>query len=104
MYGMWRGLRHAIKLQKLLCNKRGSRRPAPSRAQGEAMSYWYIAHDDELLIDIDEYTRPTKQGAPWGEMFFRRRLRDAILDHKLFVSAVYLDRSNSEHHFQIIVK
>ncbi|PWT73847.1 MAG: hypothetical protein C5B59_12345 [Bacteroidetes bacterium] len=68
------------------------------------MSYWYIAHDDELLLDIDEYTRPAKDGSPWGEVFFRRRLREAINAGKLAVKTVHLARSVTPRHFQIFVK
>jgi len=68
------------------------------------MSFWYIAHDDELLLDLDDYMRPTKTGCPWGEAFFRRRLRNAIAAGKLNVSEVWLVRSNSEHHFHAILK
>lgn len=68
------------------------------------MSYWYLAHPDELLLDLDDYMRTTKSGGPWGEIFFRRRLRDAMAANKLQVKSVYLARSQSEHHFHIIVR
>lgn len=68
------------------------------------MSAWYLAHENELLIDIDEYTRPTKDGAPWGEIFFRRRLREAIKAGKLSVQSVWLLRSSSPRHFQIFLR
>lgn len=68
------------------------------------MSYWYIARHNELLIDLDDYTRPTRSGAPWGEVFFRRRLRDAMLDGKLDVQNVYLSRSNTSGHFHAFVR
>ena len=67
------------------------------------MKYWYIAHDDELLIDLDEYMRPTKTGCPWGEAFFRRRLRDAMASNKLIVESVWLMNSSSEKHYHAIV-
>lgn len=68
------------------------------------MAFWYLAHDDELLIDLDEYARPAKSGGPWGEVFFRRRLRDAILGSKLPVIDAYLAESSSPHHFHAIVR
>ena len=68
------------------------------------MSQWYLAHSDELLIDVDNYMRPAKSGGPWGEVFFRRRLRDAMQAGKLRVREVWLERSTSEHHFQAIVR
>ena len=68
------------------------------------MSYWYIAHNDELLLDIDDYMRPTKSGCPWGEAFFRRRLRDAMAAGKLNVREVWLVNSISEHHYHIFVR
>lgn len=68
------------------------------------MSVWYLSKFDELLIDLDDYTRPTKSGGPWGEMFFRRRLRDAMTAGKLNVRSVWLVRSASEHHFQAVVR
>jgi len=68
------------------------------------MSYWYVAHDDELLLDLDDYMRPTKTGCPWGEAFFRRRLRNAMAAGKLKVSEVWLVRSTSERHFHAIVR
>ncbi len=68
------------------------------------MSYWYIAHNDELLIDLDEYMRPTKSGCPWGEAFFRRRLRDAISANKLHVREVWLVNSTSERHYHAFIR
>ena len=67
------------------------------------MSFWYVAHNDELLLDLDDYMRPTKTGCPWGEGFFRRRLRNAMAGGKLKVSEVWLDHSNSERHFHAVV-
>lgn len=67
--------------------------------------YWYVAHEDELLLDLDDYYRPTRHAdATWGEAFFRRRLRDAIRSQKLEVSAVWLVRSQTEGHYQAIVR
>lgn len=68
------------------------------------MAFWYLGHDDELLIDLDDYTRPTKNGGPWGEIFFRRRLREAMGASKLDVIGVYLSRSASTGHFSAIVR
>jgi len=68
------------------------------------MSYWMLAHSDELLIDLDDFMRPAKSGGPWGEVFFRRRLREAMRAGKLAVREVWLVRSSSPHHFQIIVR
>src|SRR5271154_3908207 len=72
--------------------------------KGSKMSYWYIARQDELLIDLDEYMRPTKSGCPWGEAFFRRRLRDAMSAGKLNVKEVWLVNSTSEHHYHAIIR
>lgn len=68
------------------------------------MSVWYIARPDELLIDLDDAGRPTRTGAPWIEVFFRRRLRDAIDDGKLRVRDAYLSPSNSTRHYHAIVR
>lgn len=68
------------------------------------MSVWYVAHHDELLIDLDDYMRPTKSGCPWGEAFFRRRLRDAMAAGKLDVEEVWLVNSTSEHHYHAFVR
>ena len=68
------------------------------------MALWYLAHEDELLIDLDDATRPTKSGGPWIEMFFRRRLRDAIVSGKLDVAGVWLDRSSSPKHYHAAVR
>lgn len=75
------------------------------------MSFWYLASDRELLLDLDDYMRPapSKTGesrGPWGEIFFRRRLGDAIRAGRLDVMdpPVYLDRSNSARHWHAIVR
>lgn len=68
------------------------------------MSYWYVAHDDELLIDLDDYMRPTRTGCPWGEAFFRLRLRDAMNAGKLQILSVWLVPSNSDRHYSAIVQ
>jgi len=68
------------------------------------MSVWYVAHGDELLIDVDDYMRPSKSGCPWGEAFFRRRLRDAITAGKLRVREVWLINSSSARHYHAIVR
>ena len=68
------------------------------------MAAWYLAHEDELLIDLDDYDRPTKSGESWGEVFFRRRLRSAIVSKKLKVKQVYLVRSSSNNHYHAIVR
>jgi hypothetical protein len=68
------------------------------------MSHWYLAHEDELLLDIDDYTRPTKDGAPWGEIFFRRRLRAATESGKLNVKGLYVAESSTRGHFQIAIR
>lgn len=67
------------------------------------MAYWYLAHEDELLIDLDNAARPTRNGAPWLEMFFRRRLREAIAGEKLDVLGVWLAPSTSERHYHAAV-
>lgn len=68
------------------------------------MAVWYLAHEDELLIDLDEYMRPTKSKGVWGEEFFRKRLRDAILGGKLRVWNVFLFHSHSAKHYQAIIR
>lgn len=68
------------------------------------MAFWYIAREDELLLDLDTYMRPTTKGDPWGEMFFRRRLRDAISAGKLEVTHVWLTESYTSTHYQAVVK
>jgi hypothetical protein len=72
------------------------------------MSVWYTARADELLIDLDDYTRPapSKTGAsrgPWGEVFFRRRLADAIRAGRLNVCQVFLERSNTPRHWHSVI-
>ena len=66
--------------------------------------YWYLAHPDELLIDLDDAMRPGYNGTPHIELYFRRRLREAIAAEKLQVRDVYLTRSFSDGHFQAIIK
>lgn len=68
------------------------------------MAVWYLAHEDELLIDLDEYMRPTKSKGVWGEEFFRKRLRDSIADNKLSVQDVFLVHSHSKDHYQAIIR
>lgn len=65
--------------------------------------FWYLARRDELLIDLDEAMRDTGNG-PWVEIFFRRRLREAMLAGKLNVRDVYLTRSATNGHFQAVVR
>lgn len=68
------------------------------------MSYWYVAHYNELLIDLDDYMRPARNGCPYGEAFFRRRLRDAIINGKLDVQEVWLVESATVGHYHAIVR
>lgn len=68
------------------------------------MRLWYLAHRNELMIDLDEYLRPSKSGEAWGEVFFRRRLREAIIDGLLPVKSVHLIPSSTPKHFHAIVK
>lgn len=68
------------------------------------MSYWYIARSNELLLDLDDYMRPTKTGCPWGEAFFRRRLRDAMAAGKIQVRDVWLANSSSENHYHAVIR
>lgn len=68
------------------------------------MAFWYIAHDDELLIDLDDASRRTRTGGPWIEIFFRRRLRDAIAGGVLNVADVFLALSNTSKHYHAIVR
>ena len=65
--------------------------------------YWYIARTDELMIDLDEAMRDTGNG-PWVEIFFRRRLREAMLAGKLDVRDVWLSRSATNGHFQAVIR
>jgi hypothetical protein len=67
------------------------------------MSFWYLAHENELMCDLDEYARSTKNGEAYGEVFFRRRLRQAMLSDKLFVNQVYMLPSQTQGHFHAIV-
>jgi hypothetical protein len=67
------------------------------------MSYWYLAHNNELLIDLDDAMRDSGRG-PHIELYFRRRLREAILAGKIDVREVYLTRSASDHHFQAVIR
>lgn len=69
------------------------------------MAVWYFAHNTELLMDLDEYMRPARSGGgPYGEMFFRRRLRDAIKSRKLKVSEVWLAPSWNPKHYHAVVR
>lgn len=72
------------------------------------MSVWYTATDRELLIDLDDYMRPapSKNGpsrGPWGEIFWRRRLRDAMQAELIKACRVFLMRSNTARHWHAIV-
>jgi hypothetical protein len=68
------------------------------------MAYWFIRHPSELLLDLDDAGRRTRSGAPWIEVFFRRRLRDAIAAGRLKVREVWLVRSNSPHHYSAFIR
>jgi len=71
------------------------------------MAAWYLAADDELLIDLDGALRPTKNGAPWIEEFFRKRLRNAVADKLLALRAdrpVWLVRSATPGHYHAFVR
>ena len=73
------------------------------------MSFWYLPTPEELFLDLDDYMRPapSKSGdsrGPWGEIFFRRRLADAIRADRLPVASVYLDHSATARHWHAIVK
>lgn len=73
------------------------------------MSVWYFPRPRlELFIDLDNYMRPApsrsgESKGPWGEVFFRRRLADAIEAGVLPFSRLFLDHSNSEKHWHAIV-
>jgi hypothetical protein len=68
------------------------------------MAVWYIGKPNELLIDLDDYMRAAKSGEPWGEAFFRKRLRAAIAGGKLAVREVWLVRSTTDRHYHAIVR
>jgi hypothetical protein len=67
------------------------------------MSAWYVAHNDELLIDIDEPQKPVR-GGPYIEKFFRQRLRDAIRAGLLAVHDVWIVPSTTNGHVHIAVQ
>jgi hypothetical protein len=67
------------------------------------MSYWYLAHENELMIDLDDYDRSAKSGEPWGELFFRRRLREAIKAKLLRVKEVLMLPSQTAGHFHAMI-
>lgn len=71
--------------------------------------FWYLQHPNELLIDLDDAMRDTdnrngKSNGPWIEIFFRRRLREAIASGKLKVRDIYLARSATNGHFQAVIR
>lgn len=73
------------------------------------MSGWLLRHKSELLIDLDDYMRPApsrtgESKGPYGEMFFRRRLGDAMRAGKLEVRSVYLDHSSTAKHWHAVVR
>lgn len=64
------------------------------------MIAWYVAKDDELLIDIDG-----RSGEPAKKLeSFRRRLRAAFLCKKLDVRSVWLFPSQTSKHFHAFVQ
>jgi len=66
------------------------------------MAYWYIAREDELLLDLDNIEKRVERYGTWGQMF-RQRLRDAINSGKLDVLEVISARSNSPDHFHVFI-
>lgn len=69
------------------------------------MAAWYLAADNELLLDIDNPTRLSAlRKVPWLETFFRQRLREAMGAGKLDVQSVRLEPSTSRTHVHIIVR
>ena len=75
------------------------------RILGSGPWAWYVARDDELLIDLDEYMRQSKRG-PWGEVFWRLRLQAAIRSNKLEIApaGIWLVYSFGEHRFHSIIR
>jgi len=63
------------------------------------MAAWYLARDTEILVDLDDAHKVLAQsGGSRLEMFFRRRLRDAIRAQLLDVQSVYLADSYTPGH------
>lgn len=73
------------------------------------MAYWYIAKEDELLLDIDNYDKPVPKFQIWGEMF-RQRLRDALRAHKIEVRTtkgevdIFIEESNTLKHYHVFIR
>jgi hypothetical protein len=73
------------------------------------MAYWYTEKPDELLLDIDDYTKRIQRFVIWGEMF-RQRLRDAVIAGKLRIrhtdgaADIIIAESNREQHFHVFIR
>lgn len=68
------------------------------------MAEWYFGHIDELLLDFDDFEKPTAKGGVWGEDFFRLRLQPAMEAEKIDVREVWLVPSNTSRHKHVIVR
>jgi hypothetical protein len=68
------------------------------------MSAWYLAHEDELLIDIDDPEKAARRGGTFEEEFFRKRLRAALEGERLNVAEVWRLPSSTERHLHIYVR
>jgi len=70
------------------------------------MAAWYFdSQPDELLLDFDEFDKPTRRGGgPWCEEFFRLRLQAAMEAGKLDVRDVWIVASATSRHKHVIVR
>lgn len=69
------------------------------------MSAWYIARENELLLDIDGGNQRLSQSDGTKlEMFFRRRLRDAVLDRLIKVDHIWIEPSITPGNFHVFVR
>lgn len=61
-------------------------------------NYWYVARQNELLVDIDH-----REGPPVKLGIMRARLLGAIKDEKLFVESAWLWPSTNPLHYHVFV-
>jgi hypothetical protein len=67
------------------------------------MAFWYLAHADELLLDVDGADVQLERGGTRLEMFCRRRLRDGIVAGLLKVKCVTAAASYTPGHLHVCV-
>jgi hypothetical protein len=71
------------------------------------VSYWYIAHDDELLIDLDNCKQPLRSTGgrlTHGEVYFGHRLMDAEQQGLVKLAGAWLVPSSTPGRYHAYVQ